>query len=153
MYVYGDPTRLTQVVANLLNNAAKYTPQGGKILLTTERIGDEVAIRVKDNGSGIASDMLPRIFEMFVQADNSLNRSQGGLGIGLTLVKSLVELHGGTVEVTSDGLGKGSEFTVRLPILQASDAVSEEAHDLPGGTRAFSIPSHSGCGRSVGLPP
>ena len=72
LYVHGDPTRLTQVVANLLNNAAKYTPPGGKILLTTERIGDEVAIRVKDNGSGIASDMLPRIFEMFVQADNSL---------------------------------------------------------------------------------
>ncbi len=140
LYVHGDPTRLTQVVANLLNNAAKYTPQGGKILLSTERIGDEVAIRVKDNGLGIASDMLPRIFEMFVQADNSLNRSQGGLGIGLTLVKSLVEMHGGTVEATSDGLGKGSEFTVRLPILQASDVVAEEATDLPDETRSF--PSH-----------
>ena len=76
--------------------------------------------------------MLPRIFEMFVQADSSLNRSHGGLGIGLTLVKSLVEMHGGTVEATSDGLGKGSEFTVRLPILQASDAVREEAVELPG---------------------
>ena len=128
LHVHGDPTRLTQVVSNLLNNAAKYTPRGGKILLTTERIGDEVAIRVKDNGSGIASDMLPRIFEMFVQADNSLNRRHGGLGIGLTLVKSLVEMHGGTVEATSDGLGKGSEFTVRLPILQASDVVREEAN-------------------------
>ena len=127
MYVYGDPTRLSQVVANLLNNAAKYTPQGGKISLSTERIGDEVAIRVKDNGLGIASDMLPSIFEMFVQADNSLNCSQGGLGIGLTLVKSLVELHGGTVEATSDGLGNGSEFTVRLPILQASDVIPEES--------------------------
>ena len=81
LHVHGDPTRLAQVVSNLLNNAAKYTHPGGKILLTTERVGDEVAIRVKDNGSGIASEMLPRIFEMFVQADNSLNRRQGGLGI------------------------------------------------------------------------
>ena len=137
LYVHGDPTRLTQVVANLLNNAAKYTPQGGKISLSTERIGDEVAIRVKDNGLGIASDKLSSVFEMFVQADNSLNRSQGGLGIGLTLVKSLVEMHGGTVEATSDGLGKGSEFTVRLPILQASDVVPEEANELPDETRAF----------------
>ena len=81
---------------------------------------------------GIASDMMPSIFEMFVQADNSLNRSQGGLGIGLTLVKSLVEMHGGTVEATSDGLGKGSEFTVRLPILQASDVVPEESKRFAG---------------------
>ena len=137
LYLHGDPTRLTQVVSNLLNNAAKYTNAGGKILLTTERIGDKVAIRVKDNGSGIASEMLPRIFEMFVQADNSLNRTQGGLGIGLTLVKSLVDMHGGTVEATSDGLGKGCEFTVRLPILQASDVVGEEANDLSDETRLF----------------
>jgi signal transduction histidine kinase len=137
LYAHGDPARLTQVVANLLNNAAKYTPPGGKILLTTERIGDEAAIRVKDNGSGIASEMLPHIFEMFVQADSSLNRTYGGLGIGLTLVKSLVEMHGGTVEVTSQGLGKGSEFTVRLPLLQASDAVPEEAIDSACETRAF----------------
>ena len=137
LYVHGDPTRLSQVVANLLNNAAKYTPQGGKISLSTERIGDEVAIRVKDNGVGIASDMLPRIFDMFVQADNSLNCSQGGLGIGLTLVKSLVEMHGGTVEATSDGLGNGSEFTVRLPILQASDVLPEEANDLSDETKSF----------------
>ncbi len=137
LYVYGDPTRLTQIVANLLNNAAKYTPQGGKIALSTERIGDEGAIRVKDNGLGIGSDIMPSIFDMFVQADNSLNRSQGGLGIGLTLVKSLVEMHGGTVEATSDGWGKGSEFTVRLPILQASDVVAEEASDLPDETRSF----------------
>ena len=81
--------------------------------------------------------MLPHIFEMFVQADNSLNRTHGGLGIGLTLVKSLVEMHGGTVEVTSVGLGKGSEFTVRLPILQVSDVVPEEANDFSGETRSF----------------
>jgi CheY-like chemotaxis protein/two-component sensor histidine kinase len=140
LHVHGDPTRLTQVVSNLLNNAAKYTPPGGKLLLTTERFGDKVAIRVKDNGSGIASDMLPRIFEMFVQADNSLNRTHGGLGIGLTLVKSLVEMHGGTVEATSDGLGKGSEFTVRFPILQSSDVVCEEVADSFEEKRSF--PSH-----------
>ncbi|MHB0960039.1 MAG: PAS domain-containing hybrid sensor histidine kinase/response regulator [Pirellulaceae bacterium] len=137
LYLYGDPTRLTQVVANLLNNAAKYTPQGGKLSLSTQRIGDDVAIRVTDNGLGIASDMLPRIFEMFVQADNSLCRSQGGLGIGLTLVKSLVEMHGGTVEATSDGLGKGSEFTIRLSILQPTDIVPVDAIILPAKTRSF----------------
>ena len=137
LYVFGDPTRLTQVVANLLSNAAKYTPHGGKISLSTERIGDQGVIRVKDNGLGIAADMLSSIFGLFVQADNSLNRSQGGLGIGLTLVKSLVDVHGGTVEATSDGPGKGSEFTVRLPILQASDVVPEEANDLPHKTRLF----------------
>ena len=141
LYVRGDPTRLTQVVSNLLNNAAKYTHSGGKILLTTEKIGNEAVIRVEDNGSGIASDMLPRIFELFVQADNSLNRTQGGLGIGLTLVKSLVEMHGGTVEATSDGLGKGSQFTVRLPLLRTNDVVPEEAIDAPGEKRSF--PSHT----------
>jgi PAS domain S-box-containing protein len=119
--VHGDPARLTQVVSSLLDNAAKHTPPGGKIVLATERIGDKVAIRVKDDGLGIASDMLPRIFDMFVQADNSRSHSNGGLEIALTLVKSLVEMHGGTVEATSDGLGKGSEFTVHLPILSVSD--------------------------------
>jgi anti-sigma regulatory factor (Ser/Thr protein kinase) len=137
LHVHGDPTRLTQVVSNLLNNAARYTPRGGKILLITDRIGDEVAIRVEDNGTGIASDMLPRIFEMFVQADSSLNRKHGGLGIGLTLVKSLVEMHGGTVEATSDGLGMGSEFTVRLPILHSSDIVPDEASGLSHERRSF----------------
>jgi CheY-like chemotaxis protein len=137
LYVYADPTRLTQVVANLLNNAAKYTPKGGKISLSTERIGDEVAIRVRDNGMGIAADVMPSIFGMFVQADSSLHRSQGGLGIGLTLVRSLVELHGGTVEATSDGLGMGCEFTVRLPILQASDVVPEDTNELPDERRSF----------------
>jgi len=136
VYLNGDPTRLTQVVSNLLNNAAKYTHPGGVISLTTETNGDEVAIRVKDNGIGISSDMLPRIFDMFVQADNSLSRSNGGLGIGLTLVKSLVEMHGGTVEAASAGLGKGSEFTVRLPILQVNDDVAA-ATDSPDEPKSF----------------
>jgi PAS domain S-box-containing protein len=137
LHVHGDPTRLTQVVANLLNNAAKYTPTGGKIFLSTERVGDEVAIRVRDNGLGIASDVMPSIFGMFVQADSSLHRSQSGLGIGLTLVKSLMEMHGGTAEAASDGLGKGSQFTVRLPILPASDVVPEKTNELPNATRTF----------------
>jgi PAS domain S-box-containing protein len=137
LHVNGDPTRLMQLVANLLNNAAKYTAPGGKIVLATERIGNEVTIRVQDNGIGIAAEMLPRIFEMFVQGDSSLGRSNGGLGIGLTLVKSLVEMHGGTVEAKSDGLGKGSEFAVRLPLLQDGEVAREEVFDAPQETTLF----------------
>jgi CheY-like chemotaxis protein/two-component sensor histidine kinase len=139
LYLHGDPTRLTQVVANLLHNAAKFTPQGGTISLTTARDGDDAIIRVKDNGIGIVSPMLSPIFEMFVQADKSLSRTHGGLGIGLTLAKNLVAMHGGTVEANSDGLGKGSEFTVRLPVLQTSDVVSEEADNLPGKAKSFPV--------------
>lgn len=140
LQIDGDPTRLTQIVSNLLNNAAQYTHPCGKISLTTEQFDGEVAIRVKDNGCGIAPDMLPRIFEMFVQADSSLNRTHGGLGIGLTLVKSLVEMHGGTVAATSDGLGKGCEFTVRLPILQVDDIVPDAAPALSHERKSF--PAH-----------
>ena len=139
LYLQGDATRLTQVVANLLHNAAKFTPQGGTISLTTARDGDGALIRVKDNGIGIASPMLSPIFEMFVQADKSLSRTHGGLGIGLTLVKNLVAMHGGTVEANSDGLGTGSEFTVRLPILQTSDVVAEEANNLPDKAKSFPV--------------
>lgn len=109
-----DSTRLAQVFANLLNNAAKYTPRGGQIRLTADRQGNEVVVRVRDTGIGIPVDMLPRIFEMFTQVDRSLERSQGGLGIGLSLVRGLVELHGGSVEAFSSGPGQGSEFRVRL---------------------------------------
>jgi CheY-like chemotaxis protein/two-component sensor histidine kinase len=115
-----DLTRLAQVFANLLNNAAKYTGQGGHIWLTAERHGGEVLVKVRDTGLGIPADMLSKIFEMFAQVDRSLERSQGGLGIGLTLVKRLVEMHGGSVEARSDGPGMGSEFTVRLPVAMAS---------------------------------
>ena len=111
-----DPVRLAQVVGNLLTNAAKYTEPNGRIWLTAERDGDEAVLRVRDNGIGIAPDMLPRIFELFVQVDHASTKAQGGLGIGLTLVKNLVEMHNGTVEAHSEGLGKGSEFVVRLPI-------------------------------------
>jgi PAS domain S-box-containing protein len=111
-----DPARLAQVLLNLLNNAAKYTDQGGRIWLTAERQSDHVLIRVKDNGIGIPVEMQPRIFDLFTQVDRSVERSEGGLGIGLTLVQRLVEMHGGTVGARSDGPGKGSEFVVSLPV-------------------------------------
>ncbi|MBI3946720.1 MAG: PAS domain S-box protein [Armatimonadetes bacterium] len=114
--VEGDPVRIAQVVGNLLNNAAKYTPPAGHIYLTVEPADREVAIRVRDTGIGISPEVLPRVFDLFVQADTSVARSQGGLGIGLTMVRSLVELHGGRVEAQSEGPGQGSEFTVWLPL-------------------------------------
>jgi PAS domain S-box-containing protein len=117
IFLSADPTRLAQVVGNLLNNACKFTDKGGRIWLTVEREGRQAMIRVRDSGIGIAADQLPRIFDMFMQVDNTLERSVSGLGIGLTLVKSLVEMHGGTVEVHSAGVGQGSEFVVRLPIM------------------------------------
>jgi CheY-like chemotaxis protein len=113
--VEADPTRLEQVLTNLLNNAAKFTEPGGKIWLSVEEEEDCVIIRVRDTGIGIAPEMLPRVFDLFEQAERRLDRSRGGLGIGLTLVQRLVELHGGTVQVVSEGLEKGSEFALRLP--------------------------------------
>jgi PAS domain S-box-containing protein len=112
----GDPVRLGQVFANLLNNAAKYTEDGGQIRLSVRREDDCVLVSVQDTGSGISTEMLPRIFELFTQVERSAARSQGGLGIGLTLVKTLVEMHGGTVHARSAGRGKGSEFVVSLPL-------------------------------------
>ena len=114
VWLDADPVRIEQVLVNLLNNAAKYTEPGGKIRVSAERLGNDCVLRVKDNGIGIAAELLPRIFELFVQADKSLDRAQGGLGIGLTLVKRLVEMHGGAVEAHSGGIGEGSEFVVRL---------------------------------------
>ena len=116
IHVDADPARLAQVVGNLLNNACKFTAKGGRIRLTAEREGDQAVVRVQDSGIGIATDQLSRIFDMFAQVDASLERSQSGLGLGLPLVKSLLEMHGGTVEAHSAGLGQGSEFTVRLPL-------------------------------------
>jgi PAS domain S-box-containing protein len=110
-----DPTRLAQVISNLLNNAAKYMPRGGTIRVSAERLDGTAIISVKDSGIGIPPEMIERIFDMFTQVDGSLERSHGGLGIGLTLVKRLVEMHGGSVEAHSDGLNEGSEFIVRLP--------------------------------------
>jgi signal transduction histidine kinase/CheY-like chemotaxis protein len=117
LYLEADAARIEQVMANLLNNAAKYTEEGGRIALTAASHGRELEIRVRDTGIGIAPELLPRVFDLFTQDTRSLDRSQGGLGIGLTLVRNLVEMHGGNVEVLSEGLGKGSEFVVRLPRL------------------------------------
>ena len=117
VHVLADPARLAQVLANLLNNAAKYTGAGGRIWLTVERDGATVLIKVRDSGRGIPPTMLPKVFELFAQVDVTLDRAEGGLGIGLTLVKTLVEMHGGSVHAESAGPGCGSEFIVRLPVL------------------------------------
>jgi PAS domain S-box-containing protein len=124
-----DPTRLAQVISNLLNNAAKYMDRGGKIDLRAEQQGGSVVIGVKDCGIGIPAKMLERIFDMFTQVDGSLARSHGGLGIGLTLVRRLVEMHGGSVEARSAGAGRGSEFIVRLPIVQGLLREPAESND------------------------
>ena len=117
--VNADMTRITQVVINLLNNAAKYTPPGGDIALSTAVDGDDALIRVKDNGEGIPAEMLERVFDLFAQGERTIDRSEGGLGIGLTLARRIVALHGGDITVRSAGVGKGAEFTVSLPLLRA----------------------------------
>jgi PAS domain S-box-containing protein len=117
IYLDADLIRLAQVFSNLLNNAAKYTDQGGRIWLTGERQGSDVVVTVRDTGVGIPADMLPKIFDIFTQVGQTLERSQGGLGIGLSLVRGMVEMHGGTIQASSDGPGRGSEFSVRLPVL------------------------------------
>jgi signal transduction histidine kinase len=117
-----DPTRFEQVISNLLNNAAKYTMPGGHVWVTASREGEEAVVRVRDSGIGVPPDVLERVFEPFVQSDGSLARTDGGLGVGLTLVRSLVEMHGGWVGATSPGLGQGSEFVLRLPAPLSSEA-------------------------------
>jgi PAS domain S-box-containing protein len=119
-----DAVRLAQVIANLLNNAAKYTPHGGAIGISARREGCQALVRVADNGVGIPPEMLARVFDMFAQLDST--RAQGGLGIGLTLARTLVELHGGSIEASSAGAGKGAEFLVRLPVLALSVQTGEQ---------------------------
>ncbi|OWK37981.1 ATP-binding protein [Fimbriiglobus ruber] len=130
-----DPTRLAQVIGNLLNNAAKYTDESGHITLAFERDGIEAVVRVRDTGAGIAAEMLPRVFDLFTQADQTIDRAQGGLGVGLALVRTLVGLHGGTVRATSPGLGKGSEFFVHLPALPEIRVAEPEATAGPVPSR------------------
>jgi PAS domain S-box-containing protein len=140
--LFADLTRLAQVLANLLSNAAKYTSRGGRIELVARREASEVVIRVRDNGHGIEAHMLERVFDKFTQIDRSPEPAYTGLGIGLTLVKSLVEMHGGTVTVRSDGLGTGSEFTVRLPCVVGR-------FEVPAVTDASVVPARPARGRRV----
>jgi CheY-like chemotaxis protein len=118
----GDPVRLTQVISNLLDNASKYTQAGGDIELDADVAGQEIAFRVRDNGPGISAELLPHVFDLFQQGDRTLDRAQGGLGIGLTLVRQLVNMHGGRVDAYSAGAGQGATFTVWLPIVAAAPA-------------------------------
>jgi PAS domain S-box-containing protein len=137
LHVNGDPSRLEQIVVNLITNAAKYTEPGGRIEVTARREGEQAVLRVRDNGVGIAPEMLPRVFDLFAQAHRGPARVEGGLGIGLTVVQRLVELHGGRAEVSSEGLGRGSEFRVSFPCVPVADAKAdparsaEEAHGGP----------------------
>ncbi len=131
LWVNGDLVRLAQIVGNLLNNATKYTERGGRIGLAASQEGEEAVLRVRDSGIGIAADLLPRVFDMFFQAERRTSESQGGLGIGLSLVRRLVEMHGGTVEAHSGGRGQGSEFVVRLPLLVEDENNSYRRHDAP----------------------
>lgn len=128
-----DPARLQQVVTNLLSNAARYSDPGGKIWISAAVSGATLVLRVRDRGIGIAKELLPKVFDLFVQADRSISRSQGGLGLGLALVRSLVELHGGSVEATSDGPGQGSEFVVRLPCAELPALPDSMAAEGEGG--------------------
>jgi PAS domain S-box-containing protein len=121
IYLDADPVRLSQILSNLFNNAAKYTPKSGRISIRADLDGAHVVLRVRDTGEGISREQLPRLFQMFSQAGSALEHTKGGLGIGLSLARSLVELHGGTIEAHSDGPGKGSEFVVRLPVLATPD--------------------------------
>ena len=142
VHVCGDGTRLVQIITNLLNNAGKYTPQGGEISLTLEVADDHVDVLVRDNGIGISADLLPHVFDLFTQGERSPDRSQGGLGLGLALAKSLVERHGGTLRASSAGAGQGSQFIVRLP--RAKGMVI--ADDAPCELNAL---EHAGAGLEV----
>jgi CheY-like chemotaxis protein len=127
----GDPTRLEQIVSNLLNNAAKYTERGGRITVMLARENNQAVLRVQDSGIGMSAEMQRQVFDLFVQADHSLDRARGGLGIGLTLVRSLVELHDGSISVHSDGPGQGSEFVVRIPALAEHTPLTTNATRPP----------------------
>jgi signal transduction histidine kinase len=155
IYLNADPVRLAQVFGNLLNNACKYTDPGGKIWLKAERQEGDVVVRIRDTGIGIPPDKLVGIFEMFAQVDRTLERSQGGLGIGLTLAKRLVEMHAGTVTAHSEGLGRGSEFVVRLPLLLAPPRAEEDpesaAQDPTAGRRILIVDDNQDSAMSLAM--
>ena len=125
-----DPTRIAQVIANLVNNSAKYTPRGGRIQITAEATSDMLIVRVSDSGLGIPADMLPKVFDIFIQVERSIEKSHGGLGIGLALVRKLVQMHGGTVEAESAGEGRGSTFTIRLPLAVKRNTLPAHADEV-----------------------
>jgi PAS domain S-box-containing protein len=135
----GDPTRLSQMFSNLVNNAAKYTPRGGRISIEAAICGAALEVRISDTGLGIPEDMLPRVFDMFTQVGRTIERAQGGLGIGLTLVRRLAEMHGGEVLAASPGVGQGSTFTVRLPLAADGAAAAPPRRELPGGGAGLKI--------------
>ena len=137
-----DPVRLTQVIVNLLNNAAKYTNKEGRISLTAEQKGGIAIVRVRDSGIGITKEMLPRVFDLFAQSERALALSRSGLGIGLKLVRSFVEMHGGTVQVFSEGPGRGSEFVVRLPVIDpAQETEASSADGKEAAAASFKVTS------------
>jgi PAS domain S-box-containing protein len=139
--VKGDPTRLSQVISNLLTNAAKYTPPGGRIVVTAKQDAADVVIRVSDSGIGIAADVLPHIFDLFVQERQAIDRSQGGLGLGLAIVRNLIERHGGSISARSDGPGKGSEFEIRLPHVPSVRLKGGQQIAMPTPPRTFEPPA------------
>jgi len=156
IWVKADPARMEQVVVNLLNNAAKYTGPGGLIRMTVNREGEEAVIRVRDNGVGIDPKLLPEIFELFTQVDGSLGRSCGGLGIGLALARNLVEMHEGRLQASSAGLGKGCEFTIKLPILIEPsvpdvEAVVEPSQPAGHALRVLVVEDNIDAGDSLSL--
>ena len=131
--VFADPLRAAQIIANVVGNAIKYTPEGGHVVVSVERDGDNACVRVTDDGVGIAPDRIGTIFELFAQAENAIGRAQGGMGIGLALVRSLLQLHGGEITVKSDGVGHGSEFVIRFPLAK---------HDHHAAATATAAPQH-----------
>ena len=139
MHVNGDRVRLMQVFSNLLNNAAKYTEPGGRIEIRVAQVGNAAQVSIQDNGVGVPAEMLGRIFDMFTQVSGSADRALGGLGIGLTLVRTLLELHGGRVEARSGGRGQGSEFIVTLPLVQDKAVVPRQQTPLPSSEIAVHV--------------
>ena len=152
LHVRGDAARLVQAIGNLLHNAAKYTEDGGQIDVTVSKIDGEVVVAVRDSGSGIAPELLPHVFDLFVQSDRTLDRSQGGLGVGLTVVRKLVEMHHGTIVAESVGVGHGSTFTVRLPYIEASRSeVTQADHRLPPPQRILIVDDNVDAAESLAM--
>jgi signal transduction histidine kinase len=157
LWLNADLTRMAQIISNLLNNSAKYTPEGGKILLSIRQANNEIIISVSDNGLGISRDMLPKIFDLFTQVDVNLERTQGGLGIGLSLVKRLVEMHGGTIHAESKGINYGSTFIIRIPLMQPQalkpgkkNTATSESEAAPATLRVLVVDDNIASAKTAG---